>query len=68
MNFDLRLPIGILFSFFGVLLAAYGLLTPAAMYRASLGLDINLWWGLALLVFGGVMLTLALRARGRGRA
>ena len=29
MNFDLRLPIGILFSFYGVILVGYGLITKA---------------------------------------
>lgn len=63
MRFDLRLPIGILFSLFGVLLTGYGLFTPPAMYAKSLDINVNLWWGLVLLAFGGTMLTLALRAR-----
>jgi hypothetical protein len=63
MNLDLRLPIGVLFSLFGVILVAYGLFTPAEVYRQSLGINVNLWWGLVLLAFGGVMLTFALRAR-----
>lgn len=63
MRFDLRLPIGILFSLFGVLLTGYGLFTPEAMYEKSLGINVNFWWGLVLLAFGGTMLTLALRAR-----
>ena len=63
MRFDLRLPIGILFSFFGVLLVGYGLVTPAELYAKSLDINMNLRWGLVLLAFGGTMLTLALRAR-----
>jgi len=63
MRFDLRLPIGILFSLFGVLLVGYGLVTPAEMYAKSLDINMNLRWGLVLLAFGGTMLTLALRAR-----
>lgn len=63
MGFDIRLPIGLMFSIFGVLLAGYGLLTSGSeMYaRHSLGLNINLWWGLAMLAFGVVMLLLARR-------
>mgnify|MGYP001256355687 FL=1 len=63
MRFDLRLPIGILFSFFGVLLVGFGLVTPAELYAKSLDINMNLRWGLVLLAFGGTMLTLALRAR-----
>ena len=63
MNFDLRLPIGILFNFYGVVLALYGLLGDKAQYTRSLGLNVNLIWGLVLLVFGSFMLFLARRAR-----
>ena len=33
------------------------------IYACSLGLNVNLWWGLVLFVFGAVMLFFALRAR-----
>ncbi len=56
MYFDLRLPIGILFTVYGVLLTAYGLLGDQAQYTRSLGININLGWGLVLLVFGLGML------------
>lgn len=65
MNFDLRLPVGLMFSLFGAILTVYGLMSDAADYKKSLGLNINLGWGLVLLVFGGLMLFFALRARGR---
>ena len=65
MNFDLRLPIGLLFSFYGAILLIYGLVSDAKIYDRSLGININLWWGLVLLVFGGFMLLLALRARSK---
>lgn len=62
MNFDLRFPIGVLFALFGLILAAYGLFTSGdAMYAKSLGGNINLWWGLLLLAFGGSMLFLSSR-------
>ncbi len=61
---DLRLPIGILFTIYGVMLAGYGLFTQGdEIYKKSLGLNVNLWWGLALLVFGALMLVFALRGR-----
>lgn len=63
MNFDLRLPIGIMFSFYGVVLAGYGLFSNGdkAMYERSLGININLVWGLVMLAFGAAMLLLSLR-------
>lgn len=64
MNLDLRLPIGLLFSIFGAILVVYGLMTPAETYQQSLGINVNLNWGVVLCGFGAVMLTFALRARG----
>lgn len=61
MNVDIRLPMGLMFSITGMILVVYSFLTPQEMYRQSLGLNINLWWGLAVLAFGGIMLYLALR-------
>lgn len=62
MGLDIRVPIGSLFALLGILLAAYGLWSNPAIYGRSLGLDINLWWGVVLLVFGLAMLGLAWRA------
>jgi hypothetical protein len=60
MGFDIRMPIGMLFTLFGILLIGYGAATRGnAMYAEhSLGLNMNLWWGVALLAFGLVMLSL----------
>jgi hypothetical protein len=65
MNFDLRLPIGIIFSLYGVLLTGYGLMTSGAkeLYERSLGININLGWGLVLLAFGVAMLLGALMGK-----
>jgi hypothetical protein len=68
MNLDLRLPIGLMFSIFGVMLSVYGLTSGNAIYARSLGINVNLWWGLVLLAFGLVMLGFAMRARGAQRA
>lgn len=65
MNFDLRLPIGALFTIYGVLLAGYGLVSDQAQYSRSLGININLGWGLVLLVFGLGLLVARARAGGR---
>ncbi len=65
MNFDLRLPIGIMFSLYGAILTVFGFATRGKpMYAEhSLGININLGWGLVLLAFGALMLFLALRGR-----
>jgi hypothetical protein len=36
----------------------------AELYRHSLGLNVNLWWGLVLLAFGVVMLLLGRSGKG----
>jgi hypothetical protein len=63
MKFDLRLPIGILFSLYGALLVVFGAISDKEIYARSLGYNVNLWWGLALLVFGALMLLGAVRGR-----
>lgn len=64
MNFDLRLPIGILFTLFGLILTGFGLVTRGSeIYDKSLKHNINIEWGIVLLVFGGMMLFLAIRAK-----
>lgn len=59
MKLDVRLPIGFMFAIFGVILAGYGLLSGPEIYQRSLGINVNLWWGLVLIGFGVVMLLLA---------
>jgi hypothetical protein len=56
MSLDLRVPIGLLFGLLGVLLTVYGLVSDPAIYQASLGINVNLWWGVVLMLFGGAML------------
>jgi hypothetical protein len=68
MNLDVRLPIGLMFAVFGVLLAGYGLMTEAELYQRSLGINVNLWWGVVLAGFGLGVLALARRKRSSGGA
>jgi hypothetical protein len=57
---DIRIPIGLMFSLFGMILLVYGLVSDKAIYALhSLGLNINLIWGAVLILFGGTMLLLA---------
>jgi hypothetical protein len=55
---DIRLPLGIMFCIYGILLAGTGILGREALRDRSLGININLLWGLVLLAVGGVMLLL----------
>lgn len=52
-----------MFSTFGAILTVFGLMTGGSdIYKDhSLGININLYWGIVLLVFGASMLFLALR-------
>jgi hypothetical protein len=63
MGLDIRLPMGLLFTTLGVMLAGYGLVADPAIYERSLGLNVNLWWGLCVLALGLVFLGLARRGR-----
>jgi predicted phage tail protein len=65
-DLDVRVPIGALFTILGLLLTAYGFLEPAAVKAAfTKGGQINMWWGLAMLVFGIFMLLVARPPRER---
>jgi len=63
MTFDLRLPIGLVFTLFGLMLTIYGLISDPAIYVRSLGINLNLIWGAVVLLFGLWMLIMALLAR-----
>jgi len=62
---DVRFPIGGLFTLLGLLLAGYGLATAedTSHYAASMSVNLNLWWGLVMLVFGVLLLWGAARGR-----
>jgi hypothetical protein len=63
MHLDIRYPIGYLFLIVGALLSVYGAFgsDPAIYAEHSLGMNINLWWGLVMVLFGVIMLALAKR-------
>ena len=67
MDIDLRIPMGMMFSMAGAVLAAFGLATRARadMYAKSFGMTVDLWWGVAVLVFGLIVLNLGRRGQGR---
>lgn len=64
MGLDIRWPIGIMFSLIGALLVITGLAYGPS--ERSLGINIDLIWGLVLLVFGGLMLLGAILGKKRG--
>jgi hypothetical protein len=61
MGLDIRWPIGLMFTLIGVLLVIMGVATGAD--ARSLNININLWWGIVLLVFGALMLVGAIRGK-----
>jgi hypothetical protein len=67
MGFDIRWPIGIIFTIYGVILIIYGAVTNPEIFRSSLGVNIDTWWGTAMLLFGLFMGALALRASRQSR-
>jgi hypothetical protein len=67
MSLDLRIPMGLMFTFTGLILTVFGFATRdnAALYTKSLGINANFWWGLVLLVFGITMFLLGRRGQRR---
>lgn len=60
MGLDIRWPIGLMFTLIGVMLAIDGAVVKSN-HAISLGININLIWGVVLLVFGVLMLMGAVR-------
>jgi multisubunit Na+/H+ antiporter MnhG subunit len=68
MNLDLRIPMGMLFTIVGAIMSLYGFFTwGSVIYERSAGMDINLIWGVVMLVFGTAMFALGRRADKRPR-
>ena len=59
MGLDIRLPIGAMFLFVGLLLTIFGAVRPQS--SESVGVNINLTWGVVLLAFGIIMVLLGRR-------
>lgn len=65
MNVDLRIPMGMMFTLMGAVLMAFGLSTKGnpEIYVRSLGMNVNLWCGVAMLIFGLVAVALGRRGQ-----
>jgi hypothetical protein len=64
VGLDIRLPIGWLFVILGSLLTLFGIFGSHAIYDRSLGININLGWGLVMMAFGAAMVLLGYRGAG----
>jgi membrane-bound ClpP family serine protease len=62
---DLKVPLGILLTFYGLVLTLYGIFTGPEFYQKSFGVDLNLIWGIAMLVIGIFLLILAFVTRAK---
>jgi hypothetical protein len=60
---DLRLPAGLYFTGLGIILCAYGLLFPNVRAQMAADINVNLYSGIAMGVFGLALLALAWRKR-----
>ncbi len=57
MGLDIKLPIGLMFAIFGVILTIFGLATNGnEMYSISLDSNVNLFSGIFMIIFGAFML------------
>jgi len=55
MGLDIRTPIGLMFAIVGALLTLASFFLNSEIYHRSLGMNVNLWWGIVMLVFGATM-------------
>ena len=56
-----------MFTLLGVLLVVFGLIADKSVFQHSLGINVNLWWGIVMLVFGVVMFLLGRRGTATAR-
>ncbi|MBN2520602.1 MAG: hypothetical protein JXB17_08875 [Bacteroidales bacterium] len=65
MGLDIKIPIGLLFTVIGLLLLIFGIFTnsDAILYEKSLQININLWIGLVMVIFGGLMLVFSKKSQ-----
>jgi hypothetical protein len=63
MKLDVRTPIGAMFALDGAVMAIYGVVADQSAAIKKTGGNLNLLWGVVLLVFGVTMLGLSLRRR-----
>jgi uncharacterized membrane protein HdeD (DUF308 family) len=62
---DIRIPIGLMFTIIGIIISIMGIVTMSDtdMYQKSLGVNVNIFMGALMLVFGIIMLVFAFRKK-----
>jgi len=63
MQLDIRLPIGLMFTVLGLLLVVVG----AFLRSNNQAVNVNLWWGAVMLIFGVSMFVLGRRGTATAR-
>jgi hypothetical protein len=65
MGLDIRIPLGLIFLIIGGLMTIFGLVTRNAveLYEKSLGINLNLGWGIVMVLFGLIMFLMGRRKR-----
>ena len=65
MGLDIRIPLGLIFLITGGIMAGYGFVTrsDAALYARSMGVNLNLTWGLIMFLFGLIMFVVGRRQK-----
>lgn len=64
MGLDIRVPLGLIFLLTGGIMTVYGLFTRGSeIYARSMGINLNLVWGVVMLLFGAVMFYVGRRQR-----
>jgi hypothetical protein len=64
MGLDIRIPLGLIFLIVGGVMSVYGLITrDSAIYERSMGVNLNLGWGLVMFLFGLIMFLVGRRQK-----
>jgi len=64
MGLDIRIPLGLIFLITGGMVSLYGLFTRhSAIYERSMGVNLNLTWGLIMFIFGLIMFLIGRRKK-----
>jgi hypothetical protein len=65
MGLDIRIPLGLIFLIIGGLMSVFGFFTrhSATVYEKSLGVNLNLTWGLLMFAFGLIMFLVGRRQK-----
>jgi hypothetical protein len=65
MGLDIRIPLGLIFLITGGIMSLYGLFTrhDAGLYARSMGVNLNLTWGVLMFCFGLVMFLVGRRQK-----